>query len=363
MKRNSLIAVSLLSIAIFVDSSTAAAFQGSALGTAKTFGVLGGQSVTNTGPTVVSKDLGVWPGTSITGFPPGQVAPPGAMHAADAVAQQAQADVTTAYNVLAGLPCGATLTGQDLGGLTLTTGVYCFTSSAQLTGALVLDAQGDPNALFVFQIASTLTTASNSSVALIHGGEHCNPNVYWQVGSSATLGTNTTFYGNILALTSITLTTGVTVSGRALARNGSVTLDSNTVVIPPQCLCDNLATTTVLGSGCGATLSSSLAVIGQTAIVNIDSNLANAKGLLLGSAPGSPVTIYEGCSAFLGFGSMWVISGFTTNASGDAVLNLPVPDTLLRCADQFVFQAVIVAPGGPLSFGAASNALVVTIGG
>jgi hypothetical protein len=196
------------------------------LGTASSFAVLGGQSVTNTGPTVVNGDLGVSPGTAVTGFPPGTVVN-GTIHAADAVAAQAQADNTAAYNNLAGQPCDVELTGQDLGGQTLTTGVYCFASSAQLTGTLTLDAQGDPNAVFVFQIGSTLTTASNSSVVLINGASPCN--VFFQVGSSATLGTNTTFEGNILALTSISLNTGASVSARALAQNGSVTLDTNTI--------------------------------------------------------------------------------------------------------------------------------------
>jgi hypothetical protein len=186
--------------------------------------------VTNTGSSVVNGDLGVWPGSSITGFPPGIIVPPGITHQTDAVAQQAQSGVTSAYNVLTGQACDVNLTGQDLGGLTLTPGVYCFDSSAGLTGTLTLNAQGDPNSVFVFQIGSTLTTASNSSVLITTGGPACN--VFWQVGSSATLGTTTSFQGNILALTSITLTTGADiVSGRALARNGAVTLDTNDISI------------------------------------------------------------------------------------------------------------------------------------
>jgi hypothetical protein len=195
------------------------------LGTATGFAVLGGSTVTNTGSTVVTGDLGVSPGTAITGFPPGMVN--GTIHAADAVALQAQSDVTIAYNALAGLACNTNLTGQDLGGLTLTPGVYCFSSSAQLTGTLTLNAQGNSAAVFVFQIGSTLTTASSSSVLVTNGGSSCN--VFWQVGSSATLGTTTTFAGNILALTSITLNTGASISGRALARNGAVTMDTNVV--------------------------------------------------------------------------------------------------------------------------------------
>jgi len=207
--------------------AVSAAVPPTVLGTAQSFLVLGGAAVTNTGATTLTGgSLGVSPGTAISGFPPGIVVPPGAIHAADAVAAQAQSDVTTAYNVLAGQARTATLTGQDLGGKTLIPGVYFFATAAQLTGSLTLDAKGDASAVFVFQIGSTLTTASNASVLLINGASPCN--VYWQVGSSATLGTGTRFVGNLLALTSITLNTGTTVSGRALARNGATTLNTNT---------------------------------------------------------------------------------------------------------------------------------------
>ncbi len=198
------------------------------LGTSADFGVLGGSTVTNTGATTITRNLGVSPGSAITGFPPGIVSP-GTIHAADAVALQAQNDVTTAYNGLAGLACDTDLTGQDLGGLTLTPGVYCFSSSAQLTGTLTLDAQGVSDSVFIFQIGSTLTTATSSAVMLINTASPCN--VYWQVGSSATAGTSTEFEGNILALTSITLNTGANVDGRALARNGAVTLDMNDISV------------------------------------------------------------------------------------------------------------------------------------
>ncbi len=222
-----LVAASLLIIAavlfsnVFASTSEAAGL----LGTAEEFAVLGGSAVTNTGATVVQRNLGVSPGSSVTGFPPGTVTG-GSIHVTDAVASQAQSDVTSAYNALAGQACDVDLTGQDLGGKTLLPGTYCFSSSAQLTGDLTLDALGNSGSLFVFQIGSTLTTASGSSVLMV-GGSACN--VYWQIGSSATLGTTTRFQGSILALTSITLNNGTRIIGRALARNGAVTMDNNTV--------------------------------------------------------------------------------------------------------------------------------------
>lgn len=224
--------------------SPAAAADKVGLGTAGSFAVLAGSAVTNTGPTVVNGDLGVSPDSAVSGFPPGLVN--GTIHAGDAAAAQAQSDLTIAYNDAAGRACDVDLTGQDLGGLTLTSGVYCFSSSAQLTGTLTLDAEGDPNAVFIFQIGSTLTTASGSRVDLINGAQSCN--VYWQVGSSATLGSNTTFAGNILALTSITLVTGATVDGRTLARNGAVTLDSN-VITRATCAAQATECTTTLEGG------------------------------------------------------------------------------------------------------------------
>lgn len=194
------------------------------LGTAASFAILAGQTVTNTGPSVISGDLGLSPGSAVTGFPPGKV-DNGTMYVADAVALQAQADVTTAYNDAAGRSPTATVTA-DLGGQTLLPGVYTG-ATLGLTGTLTLDAQGDPNAVFVFQTASTLITASSSTVAMINGGSPCN--VFWQVTSSATLATNSVFVGTVLALTSISASTGATVTGRLLARNGAVTLDTNTI--------------------------------------------------------------------------------------------------------------------------------------
>ncbi|HET6171082.1 MAG TPA: ice-binding family protein [Gaiellales bacterium] len=196
------------------------------LGTAQPFVVLAGSAVTNTGPSVLNGSLGVSPGSALTGFGAPAVVN-GATHATDGVAARAQLDLTTAYDVAAAQPVSPAndLTGTDLGNRVLMAGAYRFTSSAQLTGPLTLDAAGDPNAQFVFEIASTLTTASASSVVLVNGASPCN--VYWQIGSSATLGTTTAFQGNLMALSSISLNNGATVIGRLLARNGQVSLINN----------------------------------------------------------------------------------------------------------------------------------------
>ena len=213
-------------IVMLATASPAFAQSSPSLGNAASFGVLAGSTVTNTGPSVIGGNVGVSPGSAITGFPPGTVSAGSALHSANATSAAAQLSLTTAYDNLAGQTPTQNLTGQDLGGKVLTSGVYKFDSSAQLTGTLTLDAQGSSNSAFIFQMGSTLTTATGSRVIMTNGGSLCN--VYWQVGSSATLGTTTSLIGNILALTSITLNTGATVFGRALARNGAVTLDSNT---------------------------------------------------------------------------------------------------------------------------------------
>ena len=192
------------------------------LGTATSFAVLAGAGITNTGPTTINGDVGSFPTTTQTGF--GSVTITGTNHAGDAVTQGAKTDLITAYNTAAG--SGPTIpVAANLGGQTLVAGVYNSASSLALTGALTLS--GSSSDVWIFQAGSTLTTATGSSVVLIGGAQSCN--VFWQVGSSATIGTGSAFKGTIIALTSITVTTGATIDGRALARNGAVTLDTNTI--------------------------------------------------------------------------------------------------------------------------------------
>ncbi|MEO8289566.1 MAG: ice-binding family protein [Gaiellaceae bacterium] len=201
------------------------------LGTADSFAVLAGQGITNTGESTITGDIGTFPNAAETGTGPCPGADcvnlTGTDHAGDGVTQGAKADLTTAYNDAAGRT-GASTIATELDGATLVAGVYDSAAGTFLnSGTLTLDGQGDPYAVFIFQMSSTLITASDSTVNLINGARSCN--IFWQVGSSATLGTDSTFRGTILALTQITVTTGVTVDGRVLARNDDVTLDTDTI--------------------------------------------------------------------------------------------------------------------------------------
>ena len=224
MKSKCLILSAIVALAGFLPQSKANVI----LDSADSFAVLGNSTVANTGNTVLNGNLGVYPGLTITGFSPGIVN--GATYAGGSVAAQAQADVLTAYTALSSEASIQDLTGQDLGGLTLGPGVRNFSAVAQLTGTLILDAQGNSNARFDFLIGSTLTTASSSSILLTNGAQA--DNVFWQVGSSATLGADTSFYGSILADQSITLNAGASMFGRALAMNAAVTLDDNVITVP-----------------------------------------------------------------------------------------------------------------------------------
>ncbi|CAN5794712.1 hypothetical protein BH23ACT4_BH23ACT4_00380 [soil metagenome] len=230
------------------------------LGTAEGYSVLAGTTVTNTGETVLNQSLGLSPGTDITGFPPGIVNPPGVIEQTTPAAAAAQLDLTAAYLEAAARPLNETVT-SDLTGLTLVGGVYAGPSKSplELNGNLTLDGAGDPNSVFIFQTDSTLITGSGSTVTLINGAQQCN--VFWQVGSSATLGTGSTFVGTILALTSISVTTGVTVQGRVLARNGAVTLDTDTFNIPN---CDLTAPTTTTSEATTTTSEATTTTSGAT---------------------------------------------------------------------------------------------------
>ncbi|WP_213769325.1 ice-binding family protein [Bradyrhizobium sp. dw_78] len=266
----SIVASAVLGLTMLAPASSVHA-QAPNLGTVGSFAVLGGSTVTNVGATVLSGtaadpgNLGLSPGSAIVGFPPGFLTGPGAtIHISDAIANQAQVDLTNAYNILASRPTTANLTGQNLGGLTLTPGVYSFASAAQLTGALTLNGLGNPNAVFIFNIGTALTTANASVVNLINGAQ--GGNVFWRVGSSATLGTTTSFVGDILANASITLNTGARITcGAAWSSTGAVALDTNTIA-----LCDLIA---AAGIGMGGGSGGGGVILGPTGVPLIASML------------------------------------------------------------------------------------------
>jgi hypothetical protein len=230
----SLVVMSLMAMGAFAQTNVN-------LGTADQAALMGGSGITNvSAQTYIIGDVGSSPTCTVTGLTQSQVKGRLYIKCSPDTAQ-AQKDLTVAYNQAAGAPCGTDLTGKDLGGMTLGPGVYCFSSSAGLTGTLTLDAQGNPNSQWIFQIGSSLTTATNSDVAMVLGQpplpwskglRGCN--VYWQVGSSATIGSGSTFVGKILALTSITLNGGI-LRGKALASNGAVTMSAQETVDGPPC--------------------------------------------------------------------------------------------------------------------------------
>jgi Ice-binding-like len=274
--------------------------QGVPLGSDDSFAVLAAATVTNSGPTLISGNLGVSPGTAVTGFGAGTgTVTNGAIHAADPTAAQAQVDLTAAYNNAAGR-ANPVAVAADIGGMVITPGLYKAPVSLAITGNVTLDGQNDPNSVFIFQAASTLITAVNSSVTLINGASACN--VFWQVGSSATLNTSSLFNGNILAQASISLGTGATVNGRLLARAGAITLLSNTVTapittstptpspsviptaIPTALSCDQNAIT---GQGVPLGSDNSFAVLAAATVTNSGPTLISGN---LGVSPGTAVT-------------------------------------------------------------------------
>jgi hypothetical protein len=347
-----LLLASCVGAAILIAFSGPAAAQAVPLGSLDDFGVLAGSAVSNTGSSIIDGKLGISPSnaSSVTGFPPGLIL--GTSHFADPVAQLAQDDLTAAYLALAGLACDTTISA-DLGGTTLVPGVYCAASSMGLTGTLTLDAQGDPDAFFVFQTGSTLTTASASAVEIINGGRTCN--VFWQIGSSATVGTGSDIKGSILAQDSITLTTGASISGRLLARTGAVTLDTNLVSV-----CDLAATDVSLDKNFSpSTINpggvSTLTVIlrnPNATVATLDANLVDTlpTGVLIANPPNAT----SNCggsgapSASAGGTSVTLPAGRSIPADGSCALSVAVTAALPG-------SYVNTLPSGALSTSNGSN--------
>ncbi len=303
------------------------------LGAATSFAVLAATpNVNNTGPTNVTGDIGVSPAAAIVGFPPGTV--DGTLHAADSLAASAQLANTAAYGSLAGQTCTTTFAvPTDLAGMTLVPGVYCFASSASNTGSLTLDAGGDASAVWVFKMASTLITGSGSTVTLTSSGQACN--VFWQVGTSATLGTTTQFVGSILALTSITLQTGATLSGRALAQTGTVTLDSNNVSVctlaPIVALVNPTITKafspTTIAAGAVSTLTITL-FNANASVATLTAALIDAlpPGLVIAQAPNGITSCGGGTTlvATAGANTLTLPIGSTIPANGSCTFSVSV---------------------------------------
>ena len=285
-------------------ASASAATPDVGMGTAAPYSVLGGQAVTNTGPSTLSGDLGVSPGTALTGFPPGIVG--GSTHSADAVAGLAQADVGIAYNDAAGRASTQAVAG-DLVGRTLHDGVYTSSGPLALSGTLTFDGQGDPSSVFIVQIASTLITATASHVNAVNGAQACH--IYWQVGSSATLGTASTFQGTILASTSVSVTTSAHVKGRALARTGSVTLDNDVFTSPD---CANTAPPT--------------SAVSTTVAVHVPSSATTASPVTVSATVSSGGTALTGTVGFYNNGVL--IATVPVSATGHATLTLHAGKTL-----------------------------------
>ncbi len=315
-----------------VSPAAAASYEDAVgLGTAAPYSVLAGSTVTNTGPTSLSGELGVSPGTAITGFPPGVAG--GATHAGDANAASAQSSLTTAYLDAAGRAPTGTSLGSALAGGTFLAGVYNASSSLDVSGAVTLDGEGDPNAVFVFQVGASLTTASSTSIVLTGNAQACN--VFWQVGASATLGTTTTFAGSVLAQTSISVGTGTTVAGRALARDGAVTLDT-TVFTDPSCVSTPTTTTvTATPATAGGTTTVTATVAAPGAATPTGTVTFTADGAVVGTAPVGPDGV---ASITLPVGTATDVTlGATYDGSGSYAPSMAPPTVL-------VITPVVVPP-------------------
>ncbi|MEA2828842.1 MAG: hypothetical protein QOG43_3281 [Actinomycetota bacterium] len=299
------------------------------LGAAASFGVLAGTGVTNTGLTVINGDLGSCPTVAITGFdPPGVVH--GTIHAGGPVACQAKSDLDAAYDATVLLaPTTSYLGPTDLGGLTLTAGVYNSPTSFGIGDTLTLDAAGDPNALFTFQAGTTLISSANTTVLLVNGAQACN--VSWQVGSSATLGLGSTFKGSVLAYTSITVGAGIDVEGRLLARGGAVTLDSDAVTTPECAPPGSLTLTQTPTSG--------------TALVE-------------GTAVALPVTTVTDTRSATP--RNWTVTATATNLVTPQGAVIPLADITLGQTGEFTTGTGTVGPLGLVSAAAVSLGSVYT---
>ena len=342
------------------------------LGAAGSFVVLGSSTVTSTGPTIITGDLGVSPGTAVTGFPPGTLVG-GSIHAADAPAAQAQIDAGAAYTNLTAQACTTTYPAvTDLGGMTLLPGVYCFASSAAVTGTLTLNAQGNPDAVFIFKTGSTFITASAASVLVINGGRSCN--VFWRVGSSATLGTTSTVQGTMIAQASITLNTGATVTGRSIARTGAVTLDSNTIggcsaaetvitgggggLFPPNASFNGIPITG-LEFGFGLEFSGDGDKVGEFNVVLLGTGVFGPQSITLEGSVTGGVTVSGNVARFSGTATLDMGAGapalpgvpfavtLTTDANDQGSLGLVIGTTTLPSAAVNEGTMTITAPPAP----------------